>query len=189
MSMTMAWTVNRSWTVRRLAISAFVLFHVAATAIWVMPTCPLRNQCVPFLQYYMLPTGMWQAWSMFAPDPIQHTVMLEAEAIDCKGVRYAFRFPRMADYTWWQGIPRFRYSKYAANLVSEEFAVPRQFAAHHVLRCLKLPASVYPVSVHLMYQLRPTPPPGTTAGADPMKPTKPYVIGTIRVDSPDEVNP
>ena len=185
----MAWTGNWSWTVRRLAISAFLLFHVAATVIWVLPICPIRNKCVPVVQYYMLPLGMWQSWGMFAPDPIRDTIMLDAEVIDCNGLRYGFAFPRMADYTWWQGIPRFRYSKYAANLASDEFALPRQFAAHHVLRRLKLPAAVYPVSVHLMYELHPTPPPGSVAAIDPMSPAKPYVVGTIRIESPREVNP
>jgi hypothetical protein len=137
----------------------------------------------------MLPTGMWQAWSMFAPDPIRDTVFLEAEVIDCNGLRYGFAFPKLADYTWWQGIPRFRHSKYAANLSCDELAVPREYAARHVLRRLKLPAEVYPVSVHLMYRVHPTPPPGGKLTVDPMTPAKPYVIGSIRIESPGEVNP
>jgi hypothetical protein len=185
----MAWSGNWSWTLRRLLISAFLVFHLTATALWVLPICPIRDRAVPWLQYYMLPTGMWQAWAMFAPDPIHDTVMLEAEVIDCNGVRHGFRFPRMADYTWWQGIPRFRYAKYNANMGSDEFAEPRKFAAHHVLRRLKLPASVYPVTVHLYYQLRPTPPPGTVAAADPMAPTKTHVLAGFRVESPAEANP
>ena len=63
----MAWTGNLSWTVRRLAISAFLLFHMTATVIWVLPVCPIRNRSVPFLKYYILPLGMWQSWAMFAP--------------------------------------------------------------------------------------------------------------------------
>ena len=185
----MTWTGNVSWAVRRLAISAFLLFHLAATVIWVMPVCPIRDQCIPFLKYYILPLGMWQAWAMFAPDPIHDTVMLEAEVIDCHGVRYGFAFPKMADYSWWEGIPRFRYSKYSASISSEELALPRTFAAHHVLRRLRLPADVFPVTVHLFYQVRPTPPPGSMAAVDPMSPTKPWIVGTIRVESLREVNP
>jgi hypothetical protein len=186
----LAWTGKWSWTARRLAISAFVVLHLAATAIWLMPLCPIRQQFGPVLRYYMLPLGLWQYWGMFAPDPIHDTVMLEAEVIDINGVRYGFAFPRMADYTWWQAIPRFRFAKYAANLVAEEFVLPRKFAARHALRRLKLPPEVYPVTVHLMYQLRPTPPPGSPASqADPMNPTKPYVVGTVPIDSAREVNP
>jgi hypothetical protein len=185
----LTWTGDLSWKLRRLAISAFLVFHVTATTIWVLPVCPIRNLCVPFLKYYILPLGMWQSWGMFAPDPIHDTVMLEAEVIDFNGVRYGFSFPRLTDYTWWQGIPRFRHSKYAASLSSDDLAVPRQFAAHHVLRRLKLPADVYPVSVHLFYKVRLTPPPGNPSAVDPMSPTKPLVIGTIRVETPREVNP
>jgi hypothetical protein len=184
------WTGNGSWTARRLAISAFLLVHLAANAIWIVPTCPLRQSLAPLAKYYILPLGLWQFWAMFAPDPVRDTMTLEAEVIAGNGVRYGFAFPRLADYTWWQGIPRFRYSKYAANLSADEFGLAREYAARHVLRQLKLPPEAYPAAVHLMYQIRPTPPPGSTEPqADPMTPTKPYIIGTIRVESAAEVNP
>jgi hypothetical protein len=199
------WTGSWSWTARRLVISTFLLLHLAANVIWILPAGAIRQQFSPWARNYILPLGLWQFWAMFAPDPMRETITLEAEVIDANGVRYAFAFPRLGDYNWWRGIPRFRYSKYAANLSSDEFALPRQFAARHVLRKLSLPAEVYPVSVHLMYQLHPTPPPlgvngngngtgaGTTAATPPaidaMTPPKPYVLGTYRIDSPREVNP
>jgi hypothetical protein len=186
----LAWTGNRSWTVRRLLISAFLLVHLAATAIWVLPQCPIRQKFAPAATYYMLPLGLWQFWAMFAPDPVHDTITLEAEVIDRDGLRYSFIFPRLADYNWWQGIPRFRYSKYTANLISEEFALARQYAARHVLRRLNLPAEVYPVAVHLIYQVRTTPPPDSpNPTADRMTPPKPFVIGTYRIESPSEVRP
>ena len=188
----MSWTGNGnwSWTFRRLAISAFLVVHLFASAIWVLPASPIRQYFAPTVAYYILPLGLWQFWAMFAPDPVRDTVTLEAEVIDGNGVRSEFAFPRLADYNWWQGIPRFRYSKYAANLSCEEFLTARQCAARHVLRRLKLPAEAYPISVHLLYQIRPTPPPGsTTPTADPMNPPRPFVLGTYRFDSPDEVTP
>jgi hypothetical protein len=186
----LTWTWNRSWTVHRLLISTFVLAHMTATCVWMLPPCAIRQRLAPWVEGYILPTGMWQFWGMFAPDPVRDTVTLEAEVIDRDGVRYGFAFPRLASYTWWQGIPRFRYSKYAANLASEEFAVPREFAARHVLRNLDLPARVFPVSVHMLYQIRPTPPPDSPDPvADPMAPTKPFVLGTFRFESPSEVRP
>jgi hypothetical protein len=188
------WTANGSWTwtIRRLAISAFLVVHLSATGIWLLPSGAIRNHFGPIAKYYILPLGQWQFWAMFAPDPVRDTITLEAEVIDANGVRYAFAFPRLADYNWWQGIPRFRYSKYAANLSAEEFATPREFAARHVVRRLKLPASVYPVSVHLLYQIRKTPPPATDNPApqvDGTPPVRPYVIGTLRFESASEVNP
>jgi hypothetical protein len=186
----LAWTWKSSWTMRRLAISAFLLFHLGMTGVWLCPQCPIRMRFAPWAQYYMLPTGLWQYWGMFAPDPIRNTVMLDAEVIDRDGLRYGFAFPRLEGFNWWQGIPRFRYSKYAANLASEEFQLPREFAARHVVRCLNLPASVFPVAVHLMYEVRPTPSPNSESPTvDPMNPTKPYILGTYRIDSPSEVRP
>jgi len=185
-------TRNWSWTLRRLAISAFLVAHLAATVIWILPASAIRLQYAPLAKYYILPLGLWQYWAMFAPDPVRDTITLEAEVIDCNGVRYAFAFPRLGDYNWWRGIPRFRYSKYAANLASEEFALARKFASRHVLRHLNLPADVYPVSVHLVYQIRKTPPPVAENPApqvDAMTPPKPHVLSTFRFDSPREVNP
>jgi hypothetical protein len=186
----LAWTWNWSWTARRLAISVFVLVHLAATFVWVLPQSPIRQRFAPTASYYILPLGLWQFWAMFAPDPARDSVTLEAEVIDRDGLRYGFAFPRLADYNWWQGIPRFRYSKYAANISTDEFALQREYAARHVLRRLKLPTEVYPVEVHLMYQVRPTPPPGgLSTTVDPMSPTKPYVIASYRIESPREVQP
>jgi hypothetical protein len=186
----LAWTGKWSWTLRRLAISAFLLFHLAATSIWILPQCPIRERFAPVIARYILPLGLWQFWAMFAPDPARDTVMLEAEVIDRNGLRYGFAFPRVSDYNWWRGIPRFRHSKYAANLASGEFHLPRQYAARHVLRSMKLPADVYPVAVHLMYMIHPTPPPGGPSPTfDPMAPTKPYVLGTYRIESAREVRP
>jgi hypothetical protein len=188
--LTLTWNGSWSWTLRRLWISAFLSFHLFATAIWVLPASPIRQFFAPSLAYYIVPLGLWQFWAMFAPDPVRDTVTLEAEVIDKNGVRTEFAFPRLADYNWWQGIPRFRYSKYAANLANEEFPIARQYAARHVLRRLKLPAESYPVSVHVLYQIRPTPPPGsTTPTVDPMSPPRPLVLGTYRIESPDEVMP
>ena len=58
------------------------------------------------------------------------------------------------------------------------------------LRHLKLPAEVFPVSVHLLYQVRPTPPPGSTTpgrpdGPDPAVRAR-HILGST---SPDEVPP
>lgn len=190
----MTWTGNWSWTLRRPLISAFLLVHLSATMIWVLPQSPIRRRFSPLAGYYMLPLGLWQCWSMFAPDPIRDTIFFEAEVIDCNGVRYRFEFPRMANYTWWQGIGHFRFAKYNANISCEEFDVARKFAARHVLRNLNLPAEVYPVAVHLMYQVRETPPlptdnPDPSPIDEALKPTRSLVVGTIHVESPSEVRP
>ena len=49
------------WTVRKMAISLFVLAHAAALVAWnVSPKVALRERIAPILGYYMLPTGLWR---------------------------------------------------------------------------------------------------------------------------------
>src|SRR5438874_2588471 len=86
------------WTARRVAISAFVVVHMSATLVWVMPGCPIRGRCFNLASYYILPLGLWQYWGMFAPDPMSHTFTLEAEVVDANGLRSRFVFPKLADY-------------------------------------------------------------------------------------------
>jgi hypothetical protein len=175
------------WTAHRLLVSTFLLGHLGATAIWVLPNCPIRQRACKYLDYYMTPTGMWQYWTMFAPDPVRDTVTLEAEITDAQGLRHVFAFPKMADYTALQGIPRFRYSKYTANLADDN-DLSRRFAARHAVRRLALPDSAFPVEVYLMFQVRNTPPPGSPA-PDPMTPAKPMVLASYQFAKPSEVRP
>src|SRR5262249_3449931 len=101
---------GHSWvgTARRLLISAFLVFHIAATLVWVMPVCPIRVACAPWFAPYMLPTGLWQYWGMFAPDPMRETATLDAEVIDAHGIQARHSFLRLTDYSKWRGVPRFR---------------------------------------------------------------------------------
>ena len=174
-------------TVRRLLISAFLMIHLSATLLWVLPACPLRQRTISLVSYYLLPLGLWQYWTMFSPDPVRDTWTLEGEVVDAKGLRAVFTFPRLADYTVIQGIPRFRHSKYAANLSADDYVFPREFAARHVVRQLHLPADAYPVEVQLVYQVRPTPPPGHPV--DLMTPTQRSPFATYHFASAKEVQP
>ena len=65
------------WTARRLAISAFLVFHLTATVVWNLPNSPLKQCLFPRMRPYMLPLGLWQSWWMFAPDPMGTTAVLE----------------------------------------------------------------------------------------------------------------
>ena len=175
-----------AWTARKWAVSAFLVVHLAATCIWVLPECPLRVASSPALSYYVLPLGLWDYWGMFAPDPVRDTVTLEADVVDARGLRYAFAFPKLADYSRLAGVPRFRHSKFAANLGIGEAKLCRELTTHHVVRQLSLPKEAFPVDVRLIYQVRNTPPPGGPP-ADPMTPTYPYVLDTYHIASHDEV--
>ena len=175
-----------AWRARSWAVSAYLVVHLAATVVWVLPPCPVRAAALPVARYYMMPLGFWQYWGMFAPDPVRDSFTLEADVVDARGLRATFAFPTLADYSTWAGIPRFRYSKYAANLLIPDVEIDRAIAARHAVRQLGIPDEAFPVDVTLVYQVRPTPPPGGLP-ADPMTPKQPQVAGTFHFDRPAEV--
>ena len=175
-------------TATRLAISAFLVFHLTATVDWIIPNSPLKQCLIPAFRPYMLPLGLWQAWWMFAPDPMGETAVLESEVIDAKGMRHIYEFPRVADLPWWKKLPRFRHPKFTCNLMIDEYANQRPFTARYVLRQIGLPPEAYPVHLSLYCRIKAPPPPGQPF-TDPMARVRLHNLATYDFVSLDEVRP
>lgn len=176
------------WNARRLAISIFVVFHLTATLVWNLPMSPFRQRLAPAFDCYMLPLGLWQAWWMFAPDPIRVTAVLEAEVVDAQGMRHIHDFPRVAGLPWWEKMPRFRHPKFTCNLMADEFTLQREFTARHAVRQLKLKPEAFPVHVSLYCHFQDPPPVGQPF-ADPLAPGRLHSLGTYDFASIHEVLP
>ena len=176
------------WTARRLAISAYLVVHLSALLIWVLPACPIKERGSAWARYYIVPSGLWQSWTMFAPDPLGDTLMLEAEVVDARGLRYVYPFTKVGELSWWRAIPRFRHSKFAANLLIDEFAAMRAVTARHAVRNLGLPDDAFPLDVSLIHQIRRPSPPGQPT-TDPMTPTQPRILETFHFAAAIEVRP
>lgn len=176
-----------SMRVKRWAISAFLLLHLAALAVWNFPNCAIRARLLPTFATYMLPTGLWQNWTMFAPDPMRHAFMLQALAVDRNGVMHEYAFPRLCDVSIWRAIPRVRHSKYPTYLAVDDYASHREMAARHVVRALGLPPEAFPVDVELQYLVKEAPPPGQVP--DPMVPPKVQPIKAFRFPTWEEARP
>ena len=175
-------------TAKRLAISAFLVFHLTAPVVWNLPVSPLKLMLFPPFRPYMLPLGLWQAWWMFAPDPMGTTAVLEAEVIDAKGMRHLYEFPRVADLPFLQKLPRFRHPKFTCNLLVEEFKTQREFTARHAVRQLRIDETAFPVHVNLNCRMKPPPPPGQSF-SDPLAPKSVQTLGTYDFASLAEVHP
>jgi len=175
------------WTALRLALSGYIVFHLAATISWVIPPSPLKQELMPWFRCYMLPMGLWQSWGMFAPDPLDATLELESEVTDVKGMRHIHEFKKLADMPWWWKAPMFRHPKMAANLMIDEYAPQREMTARHAARALKLGRDAYPLMVSLYYKVTPPPPLGV-GKADPMSPSRIHQLALFEFDSWDEVN-
>jgi hypothetical protein len=180
--------LNWRWTARRLAISAFLVFHLGVVIIINMPPSPLRGQLWWPVIHYLVPIGLDQSWGMFAPNPVMSPMTLEVMTVDKDGIQRTFAFPKMTDYSPWTGIPRVRHSKFTSVCGVLNNTAHREFATRHAIRQLKIPASSFPVEAELVYQVLETPPPGEPA-RDPMKPPVPQTLATYRYPSMAEVKP
>lgn len=180
-------TPRATWRLKRWGVSAFLIVHLGAIGVWNLPNCPIRRRAFDALSCYLYPLGLWQNWAMFAPDPIRHTIVLEAIAVDKAGIMYNFAFPKMADFSLWGRAPRVRHSKFASYFADEEFGTLREVASRHVVRELGIPREGFPVDVELRYQVRETPPPGRRP--DPMSPSVTHPIKAYRFPAPEDVRP
>jgi hypothetical protein len=179
----LAWRLNA----RRLIVSAFVLFHLSAICLWTTPHSYIKAHLEPFYKYYVLPTGVWQWWAIFAPDPVRDTLVLDAEIVDAKGMRHIYEFPRIAELPWWDKMARYRQPKFTGNMSNAEYEGSRKFAARYAARNLDLEPTAFPVWVSLYYQVKESPAPGTTAVSDPMAPARIQMIERFEFASIQEV--
>ena len=181
----MAWT----WTARKSAVSAFVLFHLAALGAWNLPASALRERIGTRFDWYMYPTGLWQEWGMFAPEPSRDTLALEALVLDSQGILRSRPFPKVEGRGPLDTYFGFRHSKFSYTVGHKNGAVFREFAARHVARNLGLPASAYPLTVQLVYQARAIPPLENPGDGPELGVPRLSVIQTYRFDEPKEALP
>jgi hypothetical protein len=176
------------WTARRLAISAFVVFHLSALIIWTIPPCAIKERFQTGYRYYVLPLGIWQWWAIFAPDPVRENQILEAEVIDARRMIHVYEFPKIGDLSWWEKTTRYRNPKFTGNIISAEYAQQRVLTARHAVRQLELGEDAFPVWVSLYVKATATPPAGT-AVADPMVPPRIQMVERFQFASLKEVRP
>ncbi len=88
-------------TIKRIAITAFLLFHIVAIVTWAVPLNTLllssiKNRVAP----YMLWSGLSQNWALFSPNPISIDSRLEAEITYGDGSMGAWKFPLPQDFDY-----------------------------------------------------------------------------------------
>lgn len=176
------------WTLTKRAVTGYVVFHLVALGLWNLPGGPIRERTADLVSYYLLPTGLWQSWTMFAPDAPTASMTLEALTRDRHGVMRSYAFPRIGSKSAWEGYWSFRDAKYANMIGQPESVVQREFAARTVIRRLEVPPESFPVEVQLQYQVRATPPPGTAADAATTW-SPPVVLGNYLFPSREEAAP
>jgi hypothetical protein len=136
----------------RDVISLFILFHLVAFAAWTVPVnAPLLDKFKNLIRPYMLWSGLFQAWNMFAPDPLRVNSYLEAEITLTNGEVLVWREPRMEKLNPVAQYFKERYRKYMnehLRLGAETQLLPD--AARHLARMYNTDQANPPVRVRLI---------------------------------------
>jgi hypothetical protein len=118
-----------------LAINLFLIFNLIAIICWAVPiNTPLTLAARAMFRPYLLSTGLFQAWDMFAPSPKSKNLYLEAIVIYRDGSTEFFAFPRMELLSYTQRYFKERYRKYEEVLASSQFAALWPDAARYIAR-------------------------------------------------------
>ena len=101
----------------RAALSAVLLFVLAAIIVSNLPASALRRSAHPIVQPFLDATGLNQNWNLFAPNPRRSTLRLEARIDYADGSTSVWRTPISDPFV---GTYRaFRWRKWAGYVVSD----------------------------------------------------------------------
>jgi hypothetical protein len=120
---------------RRGAISVFILFHLIAITCVAVPAdfSPIKN-VRELVEPYMLWTGLFQRWDMFAPDPPTVNSYVKTVVISRDRHMQVWSFPRMEELGFAERYRKERYRKFLEVLPQQQNAPLWPDVARHVAR-------------------------------------------------------
>lgn len=144
----------------RTLLSAFILFHLVAITLWAIPVDTALTQAFRgAVRPYMLWSGLFQAWDMFAPEPLKVNSYVQAVILFRDGTTRIWAFPRMENLTLVERYSKERYRKFTSdNLPQNKYAPIWPDCARYIARLNYNPANP-PVSVGLYRAISEIPPP------------------------------
>jgi hypothetical protein len=127
----------------RVAINTFILFHLIAITCWALPVnWRLLVAVRQITRPYLLWTGLFQSWDMFAPNPPPTNTYFKAIVITQKHHIRVWDFPRMDQLSFGQRYQRERYRKFAENMSLESNAAVLPDVVRHIARFYNDPSDL-----------------------------------------------
>jgi hypothetical protein len=122
-------------TIKHIAINMFLLFHIVAITCWCIPLdSPLIVNFRNLVRPYMLWSGLFQGWDMFAPSPRNINSYIEAIVIFNNGRTQTWKFPRLEQLSFAQRQFKERYRKFAENVQKDANSVLWPDVARRIAR-------------------------------------------------------
>jgi hypothetical protein len=151
-------------TAGRLLISGFLVVTLAAVCVTNLPESRLRRDAFTAAEPYLNATGLDQNWKVFAPDPRQTSLSIEARVSYDDGSIAVWRPPAGGDIAgaYWD----YRWRKWLENTIQDAnrkvlWKPAAQFVAREMRRSGRAPTRV--TLVRRWQDLRPPGTPGPDA--------------------------
>ncbi len=127
----------------RPVLSAIILFHLIVITVWAFPVdTPLIVNLRRAVSPYMLWSGLFQRWNLFAPEPVKIDVYVDALVTLHNGEQRAWTFPRMEELSYAQRYAKERYRKFVGEYLRvDSYAALWPDAARHIARKYANPAN------------------------------------------------
>ena len=121
-------------------ISIFILFHLIAITCWALPwnVAPLRG-VREMVRPYLVWSGLFQTWDMFAPNPKSINSYIKAVVITENRHMKVWTFPRMEELSFRERYRKERYRKFEDALQDQQLETLWPDVATHIARLLKSP--------------------------------------------------
>ena len=143
---------------RRLA-NLFIIVHLVLIAGYGLPATPVKEALLPYIQPYMVWSGLAQGWDMFSPDPLSTNFHLDAVVTLADGRQAVWTFPRMERLGSFERYQKERYRKWIERVRDEKFKDAWPDTARYIVRFHADDTANPPLAVALRRHWAPIPPP------------------------------
>jgi hypothetical protein len=139
---------------RRVGLTIFIIWHLFAIAMWLMPSSYLESHALTVVRPYMTATGFMQGWNMFAPNPWTEDLYVEAQVHYADGTERTYTFPRMERLSIWRRYQKERWRKYIEVAQQDGYSFLWPAMAKFAARSIRFNAANPPVTVDLVRHYR-----------------------------------
>jgi hypothetical protein len=172
-------------TLAKITLSAFIIFHLFAVSLWLLPPSPFRTHMLAPFNSYVTMSGLWQSWNVFAPVPKTWNIYLTGDVVYQDGSRTIWQFPRLEKLDYLTRMQKQPYRKWAhEGLVDVANSITWPDAARFIARQTARPGK-QPQMVSLVKHWAYIPPPEVGLGKPSPEPNKSYVFYKYIVSAGD----
>jgi hypothetical protein len=127
----------------RWALTAFLVFHLVAITSWCLPlNSVLNDRWKQAIRPYMLWTGLFAAWDMFAPNPATLNSYIDAQITFRDGTAKTWSVPRMHEIGYVDRYFKERYRKFSTEyLRMDSYNIMWPDAARYIARVNSTPGN------------------------------------------------